>query len=216
MIVKIDKRETSRICEAAKYYTPKYKTVIEELEIGDFIFTENGESVVFEYKAMEDLMWSINEGRLFDQAIRQAKNFKHHYVLVEWSEKQKKHANKRLKKIGSSLSTQDIYESLARLSTFTTVLISPSKELSFPLMEKYAQISLEKNPLEKTPENKSENVAFNFLMLIDGVNNIKAHTICKHLKVKTIEDLFNLKTRQLIKVPGIGPITAQKIMASIM
>lgn len=215
MIVKIDKREIKRICDATKYYSPKYKTIIEELEIGDFIFKKNNESVVFEYKTMDDLMWSINEGRIFDQAIRQSQNFNHHYVIVEWSEKQKKRTNKQLNKIGSPLSTQDIYESLARLSTFTTVLISPNKELSFPLMEKYAQISLEKNPLEKTPESKSENVAFNFLMLIDGVNKIKAHTICKHLKLTTIEDLFNIRTKQLIKVPGIGPKTAQKIVTSI-
>lgn len=215
MIVKIDNRETSRICEAAKYYMPRLKIHIEKLEIGDFIFSEGKKEVVFEYKSMQDLMWSINEGRLFDQAIKQARRFKHHYVVVEWNEKGKKHTNKQLKKLGKTLSTQDIYESLARLSTFTTVLISPSKELSFPLMEKYAQISLEKDPFENPISNKTENVCFNFLILIDGVNTIKAHTICKHLKLKTINDLFNITTKQLVKVPGIGPITAQKIMGSI-
>lgn len=90
MIVKIDNRETSRICEAARYYMPKYKVIIEQLEIGDFIFTEGNDSAVFEYKAMPDLMWSINEGRLFDQAIKQANNFQNHNVIVEWNEKQKK------------------------------------------------------------------------------------------------------------------------------
>ena len=56
MIVKIDNRETSRICEAARYYMPKYKVIIEQLEIGDFIFAEGNDSAVFEYKAMPDLM----------------------------------------------------------------------------------------------------------------------------------------------------------------
>lgn len=215
MIVKIDNRETSRICEAARYYMPKYKVIIEQLEIGDFIFAEGNDSVVFEYKAMPDLMWSINEGRLFDQAIKQANNFKNHNVIVEWSEKQKNHTNKQLKKIKSSLTTSEIHESLARLSTITNVIISPSKELSFPLMEKYAQISLEKSPFEKTVMEKTDNIAYNYLMLIEGVNTIKAHTICKHLKLKTLTDLLSVSTKQLVKVPGIGPITAQKIITNI-
>ena len=215
MIVKIDNRESARICGAINYYMQKYKIIIEELETGDFVFTCNGEHVVFEYKSMPDLMWSINEGRLFDQAIKQSKHFKNHHVIVEWNDKQKKQTNKQLKKMGCELKTADIYESLARLSTITTVLISPSKELSFPLMEKYAQISLEKNPLDKKSIQKSNNVAYNYLMLIEGVNTVKAHTICKHLKLKTLYDLFNLKTKELIKVPGIGPITAQKIISNI-
>lgn len=215
MIVKIDNRETSRICEAARYYMSKYKIIIEELEVGDFIFVDNKESAVFEYKAMPDLMWSICEGRLFDQAIKQAEKFKHHHVIVEWSDKQKKHTNKQLKKLKCELTTQDIHESLARLSTITNVIISPSKDLSFPLMEKYAQIALEKDPFDKTISEKTDNVAYNFLMLIEGVNTIKAHTICKHLKLKTVNDLFNLTTKKLIKVPGIGPITAQKIITNI-
>ena len=215
MIVKIDNRETSRICEAAKYYMPKYKIIIQKLEVGDFVFTNNRNSAVFEYKAMPDLMWSITEGRLFDQAIKQAEKFKKHFIIVEWNEKQKKHTNKQLKKIGKELKTQDIYESLARLNTFTNVLISPSKDLSFPLMEKYAQIALEKTVFEKPIVEKGENVAYNYLMLIEGVNSVKAHTICKKLKVKTINDLLNLTTKKLLKVHGIGPLTAQKIISSI-
>ena len=194
---------------------PKYKIIIEKMEIGDFIFKEGNDSVVFEYKTMSDLMWSINEGRLFDQAIKQANNFKNHNVIVEWSENQKNQTNKQLKKVKSQLKTSDIYESLARLNTLTNVIISPKKELSFPLMEKYAQVSLEKNPFKKAAIEKTDNIAYNYLMLIEGVNTIKAHTICKHLKLKTLTDLLGISTKQLVKVPGIGPVTAQKIIASL-
>ena len=82
-------------------------------------------------------------------------------------------------------------------------------------MEKYAQISLEKSPFEKTVMEKTDNIAYNYLMLIEGVNTIKAHTICKHLKLKTLTDLLSVSTKQLVKVPGIGPITAQKIITNI-
>lgn len=215
MIVKIDKRETARVCQAAQYYMPKFKIIIEELEIGDFIFSENHEEVVFEYKTLYDFMWSIVEGRLFDQAIRQKQNFKYHHVIIEWSDSGRNKANKQLKKMGKELSLGDIYESIAILNTMTTVLISPNVNISFPLMEKYAKICLEKKPFEKIPKNKSNNVAFNFLMLIEGINKVKANRICKRLKLKTVRDLTCLTTKKLIKVPGIGPVTAERIMASI-
>lgn len=133
MIVKIDCRETARMCTAIKHYSRKYKIIIEELEIGDFIFTNNKEEVVFEYKRAYDFVWSIHEGRLFDQAIKQSKNFKYHFVLLEFNENEKKNkAKNQLKKMGVKIKDSDIYESMARLSTFTTLLISPTKDLSFP------------------------------------------------------------------------------------
>ena len=215
MIVKIDKRETARVCQAAQYYMPKFKIIIEELEIGDFIFTDNHEEVVFEYKTMYDLMWSIADGRLFDQAIRQKQNFKYHHVIIEWSDSGRKKASKQLKKIGKELKMEEVYESIAMLNTITTVLISPNINLSFPLMEKHAKICLEKKPFDRYPENKSDNVAYNFLMLIEGINKIKADRICKKLKLKTVRDLTCLTTKKLIKVPGIGPVSAEKIISSI-
>lgn len=215
MIVKIDKRETALVCQAAQYYMPKFKIIIEELEIGDFIFSENNEEVVFEYKTMYNFIWSITEGRLFDQAIRQKQNFKYHHVIVEWSESGRKKANKQLKKIGKELNLNDIYESIALLNTVTTVLISPNVNISFPLMEKYAKICLEKKPFEKYQKIKSDNVAFNFLMLIDGISKVKADRICKKLKLKTVMDLTCLTTKKLLKVPGIGSVTAEKIISSI-
>lgn len=215
MIVKIDKRETARVCEASKYYMARYKIIIEELEIGDFIFASNGKEVVFEYKTMSDFMWSLSEGRLFDQAIRQSKNFKHHYIIIEWNEKSKKKTNKHLKHVKKELTSDALYESIAQLNSITQVLICPTKDLSFPLMEKHAKICFENDPLKKTPKSKSDNVAYNFLMLIEGVNKVKAHTICKQLKLKTIADLTGLTTKKLLKVPGIGPVTAQRIITSI-
>lgn len=215
MIIKIDKRETARVCEATKYFMPKYRIIIEELEVGDFVFIENNDNVVFEYKTTSDLMWSITDGRLFDQARKQENYFKYHYIIVEWNENEKNKTNKQLKKIGKPLKTEDIYESIALLNTFTQVLISPNKNLSFPLMEKHAKICFERKKFKRMPKNKTDNIAFNYLMLIEGVNTVKAHAICKKLKLKTLNDLINLKAKQLVKVQGIGPITAQKIISNL-
>ena len=97
MIVKIDNRETSRICEAVREYMPRYKIIVEELEMGDFIFQENKKEVIFEYKASYDLVISISNGRLFKQAIKQSKNYEHHNVIVEWDEQNQKKAFNFLK-----------------------------------------------------------------------------------------------------------------------
>ena len=109
-----------------------------------------------------------------------------------------------------------IYESLARLNTFTSVIISPKKELSFPLMEKYAEVYFEDDVFNNYSVKKTENVAFNYLMLIEGVDKIKARSICKKLELESVSDLLNLTTQDLMKVNGIGAITAQKIITSLI
>ena len=216
MIIKIDNRETSRVCMATKYYMSKYKIIIEQLEIGDFIFKENKKEVVFEYKTLTDLIWSIHDGRLYKQAIKQKNNFKNHYIIIEWNKEQKNKTLKQLKKMGITITENDIYESIARLNKFTNVIISPKKESSFNIMENYAKIALEDDIFEnKTPE-KTNNIAVNFLTLIKGVNKPTAHKICKKLKLKTVEDLYKISTTDLQKVNGIGPIISQKIITSLV
>lgn len=204
MIVKIDNRENARHCEAVKFYRERYKIIIEEMPIGDFIFSDNKTEVVFEYKTFKDFQRSVNEGRVFDQAIRQCKNFRYHFVVVELDSK-----------MNNLYGIPKYCEAIASLNTFTTVIICSNFKLALKIMEKQAEFCLEKHPLTKRPSEKLDNVACNYLMLVNGVDKIKAHSICKHLGLRTFEDLKRVTTKQLTKVPGIGPITAQKITASI-
>lgn len=205
MIVKIDERERLRHYEAFRCYQKKHTIIIEKLPIGDFIFSNGKNEVVFEYKKFNDFRKSMNEGRLFDQALRQYSNFKYHFIIIEVDE-EKKH---------ELLSNNKFREAIASLNTFTTVITCPTTSLALKMMEKQAELCLEGNPLEKRPFEKLDNVAYNYLILIKGVNKIKAHNICKHLNLKTFEDLKQVTTKQLRRVPGIGSITAQKITTSI-
>lgn len=205
MIVKIDNRETPRLCKAVQHYPKRHKVIVEELPIGDFIFEDNKTSVVFEYKKFNDFKKSVSEGRVFDQALRQLNNFKYHFIILECDKDQKTQL----------FNNERCCEAIASLNTFTTVITCPSFKLALKIMEKQAESCLENHPLTKRPKEKSDNVAYNYLRLINGVDKVKAHTICKHLKLKTYEDLKNVTTKKLTKVPGIGPITAQKITTSI-
>lgn len=206
MIITIDKREKNRHCEAVKYYSKNHTIIIKELPIGDFIFSDGKNKVVFEYKKFNDFRNSVAEGRLFDQALRQFNNFKYHFVIIELEQKVKKH---------DMFSSERYCEAIASLNTFTTVITAPTTRVALKMMEKQAELCLEGNPLEKRPFEKLDNVAYNYLILIKGIDKTKAHTICKHLKLKTYEDLKQVTTKQLTKVPGIGAITAQKITTSI-
>ena len=81
--VTIDTRETHRIKSATSYYKGEGLTVeVKELPIGDYIFTNGEDSVVFEFKLISDFIASIQDGRVFNQSIEQSENFNHHFIII--------------------------------------------------------------------------------------------------------------------------------------
>ena len=204
--MKVDKREDNRICEAVKRYKKSHKVIVEELPIGDFIFTDGKESVVFEYKTFHDFKNSVRQGRVFDQAIRQAENFTYHFIIVESGKDVKMH---------QIYSDRTCLEAISSLNTFTTVIMCPTQKLALKIMESQAELCLQSHPLSKRPAEKLENAAYNYLLLVKGVDRIRARSICSHLNLNCYEDLKNVTTKKLAKVPGIGAIVAQRITTSI-
>ena len=74
--VTIDTREQNRIQSAKTYYEKQGLDVeVAELPIGDYIFTNETDSVVFEFKLISDFVSSIQSGRVFNQAINQTEIF---------------------------------------------------------------------------------------------------------------------------------------------
>ena len=62
MKVFIDSREQSRIKQASEYYTKQGLTVeVQELPIGDYLFTDGNDEVVFEFKTIADFISSIQD-----------------------------------------------------------------------------------------------------------------------------------------------------------
>lgn len=65
----IDDREQSRVKPAFQFFNEldDYTTYIMELPIGDYVFKgDNGITVAFEYKTIEDYLGSLADNRVFN------------------------------------------------------------------------------------------------------------------------------------------------------
>ena len=216
--VTIDNREQDRIQSATEYYQSQGITVeVAELEIGDYIFTDGTNEVVFEFKVISDFISSIQSGRVFNQAISQAENFNYHFVVIQGDEAT------RAKCIAMSRNYQEVnyfqyLGAIASLNRYTTVIesYSPFINESYYRMMITAKKCLQNKPIVKKFPKKDKNVCFNYLAYcVYGLNAKRANDIVKQLDLHTLEDLLYLKHEHLTTVPGIGSKLADKIIDSI-
>ena len=218
MLVQISDKEQDRIKSASDYYREQGLTVeVSNLEIGDYLFTDGTESVVFEFKTIPDYINSINDGRLWNEAINQAENYNHHFILIHGDLYQ------RTKEIIKSrdyipMTIQQYIGSISSLNRYTTVLqvYNSVIEEAYYTMMKQAEKCLSNRPIVKKFPKKHKNSAFNFLCYtIYGINYKKADAIVKEYNLKTLSDLQNLTIEKLVKVDGIGERNAKRIMEAI-
>ena len=215
MLVEISDKEQSRIKSAKTYYEEQGLDIeICNLEIGDYIFDHQ---VVFEFKTTADFVASIQDNRVFNEAINQAENFDYHFVIIQGDDHQ------RAKAIAMSRNYQEVnyfqyLGAIASLNRYTTVIesYSPFINESYYRMLITAKKCLQNKPIVKKFPKKDKNVCFNYLAYcIYGLNAKRANDIVKQLDLHTLEDLLYLKQEHLQKVPGIGEKLANKIIDSI-
>ena len=215
MLVEISDKEQNRIKTATQYYKEQNLDVeICNLEIGDYIFDHQ---VVFEFKTTADFVASIQDNRVFNEAINQAENFDYHFIIIQGDDHQ------RAKAIAMSRNYQEVnyfqyLGAIASLNRYTTVIesYSPFINESYYRMMITAKKCLSTKPIVKKFPKKDKNPAFNYLAYcIYGLNAKRANDIVKQLDLHTLEDLLYLKHEHLTTVPGIGPKLADKIIDSI-
>lgn len=215
MKVTIDSREQSRITSATQYYENQgYEVEVAELKIGDYLFQNQ---VCFEFKTIPDFISSIQNGRVFNQAINMAENYDYHYVIIQGDE------HTRSRSLGMSqqyipVNITQYLGALASLNRFTTVIESynPIVEEAYYRMMITAHKAIQNKPLVKKFPRKDKNPAFNYLCYcIYGVSAKRAQDIVYTCHLKTMEDLFNLTHQDLIKIDGIGDNLADRILQSI-
>jgi len=215
MQIQISDKEQSRIQSAKEYYLKQGHTVsVENLEIGDYIFDNK---VVFEFKTISDFVASIQDNRVFNEAINQAENFDYHYVIIQGDE----HA--RAKALAMSRHYHEIsyfgyLGAIASLNRYTTVIesYSPFIHEAYYRMQITAKKCLQNKPIVKKFAKKQKNSAFNYLTYcVYGLNWKRSHDIVTLLDLQTLEDLLNITHQQLTSVPGIGEKMADRIIDTL-
>ena len=218
MKVTIDTREKDRIQSATGYYKSQGLEVeVAELPIGDYLFTNDTDSVVFEFKLISDFVSSIQSNRIFNQAITQAEEYNHHYVIIHGDQ------HTRAKALAMTRNYQPItlYQylgAIASLNRYTTVIETSSPYLgeSYYRMMIQARKCLSTKPIVKRFPKKDKNAAFNFLCHdIYGINHRKAQLIVDTYELKSLADLTSLTYEELCFIEGIGEKTARTILEAL-
>ena len=217
MNVIIDTRETDRIRPAMFYFSINNNVSVQELETGDFLFEEDEKQAVFEYKTMSDFINSVTEGRVFNQAIDQQRQFKNHFVIIEGTEEDRKTVTNDLYySTGLNFTKQKFYGAIARLNTFTTVLRVPDRKTAFEAMEQQAVKCFDGKAIAKVFPKSEGNSAFRFLCYCcQGVGPVTAEKILDELKLKNLEDVMNLTKNDLMNINRIGDATASSILEQV-
>lgn len=210
MQITIDSREQKRIPIATDYYTNQGCTVqVQELPTGDYIFNDQ---VVMEFKTWSDFMSSITDGRLWNESQKQMENYEIHFIVLHGTNRDYQEAFRH-----NGLEDKMITGAIARLLTYTKIIRGTGTLTdTFELMRVTAEKCLDNKTLTRQFGTKSINPAFNVLAYtVDDIKGERAKAIVNHLKLKTIQDVCNLTYEQLISVPGIGDILANKILKAI-
>ena len=218
MKVFIDSREQSRIKQASEYYAKQGLTVeVQELPIGDYLFTDGSDEVVFEFKTIADFISSIQDNRVFNEALNQAENYNHHFVVIQGDESTRAKClafTKNYRKV----TIFQYHGAIASLNRYTTVLESYSSFIdeAFYKMLVQTRKCLSDKPIVRKFPKKTSNSAFNFLCgCIYGINYKKANQIVNTYHLESLADLMKLTKEDLMKIDGIGEKTANNIITQI-
>ena len=219
MQVIIDNREKDRVKSATKYYEYDLglDVSVQELPVGDYIFTDGENKVAFEFKEINDLITSISNGRVFNQAISMAEEFDYHFVIIRGTESERA----KYLAISKNYRTVTVYQyhgAIASLNRYTTVIESYTPYIHEAYYRMYIQAKkcLQNKPIVRKFPRKDKNPVLNFLCHdIYGINYKTAKPLVDKYNLKSIEDLKQLTIEDLCLVDGIGENLAERIKKAI-
>ena len=175
MKIQIDAREKDRIRSSSGYYKQEGLDVeVCELPVGDYVFDDK---VCFEFKLISDFIASIQDYRVFNQAIEMAENFDHSFVVIFGD----LHTRSKCIAMSRNFREVNVYQyigAISSLNRYVTVLqvYSPFINEAYFTMMKQAEKCLQQKPIVKKFPRKHKNPAFNYLCYcIYGINQ-KRHS----------------------------------------
>ena len=215
MKVLISDKEQSRIPQAEQYFKELgCETEVTNLQYGDYLFDDK---VIFEFKTIADFISSIQDHRVFNEAINQAENYDWHYVIIQGNEHERTKCLAMTKHY-VPVTIFQYHGSIASINRYSTVIecYSPFINEAFYKMYIQAKKDLSSKPIVKKFPRKDKNAAFNFLCYsIYGINWKKAKLIIDTYDLQSLTDLFELTVDDLILIEGIGEKTATSIVEAI-
>ena len=218
MKILIDSREQDRIKSATKYYNQQgIETEIQELLIGDYIFTNGKTDVVFEFKTIPDFISSIQDNRVFNQSINMAENFDHRFVLIHGDESTRA-KSLAMTKHHHRVTIYQYIGAISSINRYCTVLqvYSPYIDEAFYTMMAQSKKIFQDKPIVKRFPKKEKCPALNFLAHdIYGINYKRAKLIVDTYDLHSLNDLMTLTIDKLTAIDGIGENTAKKILDAI-
>ena len=210
MEVIIDSREQNRISTATKYFKSQgLKVSVNKLNTGDYLFNNK---IVMEFKTWPDFLNSITDHRLFNETITQMEHYPIHFLVLHGTNRDYTSSFEH-----NGLEEKHITGAIARLLTYTKIIRSTGTITDcYQLMMVTAEKCLDEKTICKNFGTKSINPAFNVLSrCVDDINAERAKNIVNFLGLKTFKDICQLTYDDLIKVPGIGEVLANRIMEAI-
>lgn len=235
MNILVDNREkSSRIKSCVGYFTDEHydknqleysgkgnHLTVKKLPVGDYIFDDR---LCIEYKTAIDMIGSIMDGRVFNQAHRM-KEYPYSYVLIvgnvseeinTYNQNQYYRWNKKPKR---SFTIKHYLGAIASLSTYSNVLHVSNMTQGWILMESLS------GKVDNTKEHvvkglRLDNPIASFLTCVPVSNSSrlsskKALKITEDLGLETLDDLLKLSFDDLKRVNGVGVKTAVNIMNTI-
>lgn len=214
----IDSRETKRIEPAIKYYEKHGLEVsVEELLVGDYLFSNGENEAIFEFKRIDDFIHSINDGRVFNQTHDMAEQYHNRYVLIHGTEAERS----KYLAISKNYRKVTIYQylnAISRINKHATVIecYSPYLDECFFRMQSTATKLFDDKPIVKKFPRKHKNPALNYLSYcIYGLNYKRAKLIVDTYNLHSLNDLMTLDIDKLTAIEGIGESTGRKIISSL-
>lgn len=225
--LKIDAREQKRIETAKNYFTPFAdieQVTVEQLENGDYIFTNKDLTCGFEYKTSTDFLSSILNKRVFKECIGLRETVNYPFLIIEGNIPYAK--NKLYYSAQQTITNDQIQGAILRLRCILPVIIvknplvpSDKKDddletLCFNEMYNQSRKAVDgKTPYYKElSSEKHKNPAISLLMMLNGFNLTTAKKIVETLNINTQNEYLQLTEEDLLSVDGIGEKKANRLL----
>lgn len=214
MKIFIDSREGKRIVPAKDFFkdSETFETEVKQLPYGDFVCG----CCAVEYKSTEDLIHSIQNRRIFKQAVNLSNNFNCAFIFMESEKVRLNNAIRKSQFVGKPFSLKEYYGALASLSQIVVPIIIPNFKAACQLMEKlFVKCNDNKVRNVFNHQKQYDNFLINSLSSIDDIGGNTALLVVDELGLKCFNDLNKVTYDDLINIKGIGKVTAEKIIKAI-